>query len=419
MTDNSARFTRPPRWAPSLVALVLGFGGLAEPTRAATATARLRAAPLAADAEFGYASALDGNLVAIGAPGERGTAGAAYVYVCTLAGCAAPSRIAPSDTLAGDRFGAAIALSGDTLAVGTPGHSAGVVHVYTVVGGVPQLQARLDSPSAIADGRFGAALALQGERLVVGAEVAGSAWVYTRSAGAWGPPQPLLRMGGAPRDRYGAAVALSGDTLAVGAPLEATMGVPSSYARGAAYVFTLSGGVWQQQARLGAAGAANGDLFGLALSLAGDRLAVAAPAAQLLRGKVVLYERNAGTWQAVADLAAAAGVPGDRFGWSVALATDRLVVGAPLAAETCGGAVAFVRNAGAWTEVPRAFGQASQPGALQGWSVAASGAASLVAVPDLDAGGTAIAGQVAWYEPAAGAFGDGFEPGIEACLAAP
>jgi hypothetical protein len=394
----------------------LALAGLADPARAATAAARLRAAPLAADAEFGYATALAAGRAAIGAPGERGSAGAAYVYECAPAGCGAPLRFAPADTLPGDRFGAAIAVSGDTVAIGAPGHSAGVVHVYTVTGGVPLLQARIDSPVAFADGRFGSAVALEGNRLAVGAEVAGSAWVYARTGGVWGPPQQAMRLGGGPRDRYGAALALSGDTLAVGAPLEAAIGIASSYARGAAYVFTLSGGSWQQQARIGATGAANGDLFGLSLSLLGERLAVAAPAAQALRGTVALYDRSGALWQAVAELGAADGLAGDRFGWSLSLAPDRLVVGRPLAAETCGGAVQFEHVGGSWIESPQAFRAPSQRGALQGWSVATSGTNSLVALPDIDTGGAPIAGQAAWYDPAAGAFGDGFEAGIEACL---
>lgn len=394
----------------------VALGAWVDPALAATAAARLRATPLASDAEFGYATALAGTRAAIGAPGERGTAGAAYIQDCTPAGCGAPLRLAPADTLPGDRFGAAIALSGDTVAIGTPGHSAGVVHVYTLGSGAALLQARLVSPAAFAGGRFGSAVALEGNRLAVGAEVAGSAWVYTRTGGVWGPPQQVMRMGGGPRDRFGAALALSGDTLAVGAPLEAANGIASSYARGAAYVFIFSGGSWQQQARIGATAAANGDLFGLSLSLLGERLAIAAPAAQALRGVVSLYERNGALWQAVAELGAAGGLDGDRFGWSLSLAPDRLVVGQPLAAETCGGAVQFEKIGGTWIESPQAFRAPSQRGALQGWSVAASGTASLVALPDLDSGGAAISGQAAWYDPAAGAYGDGFEAGVEACL---
>ena len=92
------------------------------------------------------------------------------------------------------------------------------------------------------------------------------------------------------------------------------------------------------------------------------------------------------------------------------------MVGQPLAAETCGGAVQFEKVGGTWIESPQSFRAPSQRGALQGWSVAASGTASLVALPDLDSGGAAISGPAAWYDPAAGAYGDGFEAGVEACL---
>lgn len=394
-------------------------GGGAPAAHASTAAARLRPVPLAAEAEFGYSVALAAGRVVVGAPGERGAAGAAYAFACTAAGCAAPQRMAPADTVPGDRYGSAIAASADTVAVAAPGHSAGVVYVYVLVAGVPQLQARLDSPAAVAGGRFGSALALEGDRLAVGAEVAGSAWVYTRTAGVWGPPQMAMRLGGTPRDRYGAALALAGDTLVVGAPLEAASGVSSSYARGAAYVFVQNGGAWQQQARLSASGAADGDLFGLSLALLGDRVAVAAPAALGLRGRVSVFERSGANWQPVAELGPAAAVAGDRFGWSLALANDRIVAGSPLAAETCGASTQFLRSGAAWVESPPSRGTPMQPGALQGWAVAALGAATLVAMPDFNSGGAPIAGQVSWYEPAAGAYGDGFEPGIEACMPAP
>jgi hypothetical protein len=86
-------------------------------------------------------------------------------------------------------------------------------------------------------------------------------------------------------DSFGLSVALSGDTLAVGAYQEgssatgingdqANNGAPNS---GAVYVFTRTAGVWTQQAYLKASNTGAGDKFGYNVALAGDRLAVGAP----------------------------------------------------------------------------------------------------------------------------------------------
>jgi hypothetical protein len=48
-------------------------------------------------------------------------------------------------------------------------------------------------------------------------------------------------------DRFGSSVAIDGDTAIIGAAGEGDVG---SFGNGAAYVFTRSGGVWTEQAKL-------------------------------------------------------------------------------------------------------------------------------------------------------------------------
>jgi hypothetical protein len=82
---------------------------------------------------------------------------------------------------------------------------------------------------------------------------------------------------GAPGN-FGFSVALSGDTLAVGAVGETPdpdAGVPPQ--SGAVYVFQLSGTTWTMAAELQASNARLGDEFGWSLALAGDTLVVGAP----------------------------------------------------------------------------------------------------------------------------------------------
>jgi hypothetical protein len=100
----------------------------------------------------------------------------------------------------------------------------------------------------------------------------GSAYVFTRGGGVWTQQAKLTAADGAASDLFGYSLSLSGDTLAVGAYGDDDNGSAS----GSAYVFTRSGGVWTQQAKLTAGDGAASDYFGYSLSLSGDSLAVGA-----------------------------------------------------------------------------------------------------------------------------------------------
>ena len=137
---------------------------------------------------------------------------------------------------AGDSFGGAVALSGDTLAVGAVGKNS----------------ADNSKPDT------------------------GAVYVFTRDNNEEWRQQGFLRSFNADTgDLFGSAVALSGDTLAVGAVGENGAG-NSEPDTGAAYVFIRSNRVWRQQAILRAFNAEAGDLFGGALALSGDTLALGA-----------------------------------------------------------------------------------------------------------------------------------------------
>ena len=70
----------------------------------------------------------------------------------------------------------------------------------------------------------------------------GAAWVFTRSAGVWSQQGPKLTGGEEDNTEFGVLVALSadGNTALVG-------GWKDDGTKGAAWVFTRSGGVWSQQ----------------------------------------------------------------------------------------------------------------------------------------------------------------------------
>jgi hypothetical protein len=103
--------------------------------------------------------------------------------------------LAGSTTDAGDRFGSAVALSGDTLLVGAPYaglNERGEAYVFSRSNGAWIEQARLLAPPAIAldFDHFGASVAIEGDLAVVGAPEArandsGAAFVYRRVGTTW------------------------------------------------------------------------------------------------------------------------------------------------------------------------------------------------------------------------------------------
>jgi hypothetical protein len=165
--------------------------------------------------------------------------------------------------------------------------------------------------------------------------------------------------GPAPSDQFGRSVAVAGDTVVVGAWGEdsnstGVNSTPDDAApdAGAAYVFVRSAGVWTQEAYLKPAAAGTsqaGDLFGISVAVAGDTVVVGANNEDSSTtgvqagagttfnesasdaGAAYVFVRSAGVWTQEAYLKpAAVGTTqvNDRFGYSVAVAGDTVVVGA-------------------------------------------------------------------------------------------
>lgn len=333
--------------------------------------AKLTGSHASAADRAGSSLALAGDVAACGAPFDdpNGTdSGSAYVFERVGGVWAQAARIKAGDPAASDNFGAAVAVSGLTVAVASPfdddgGTNTGSVYVFDRVAGVWAQSVKLGSPDAAPSDYFGSAVALVGDLLVVGAQYddergsnAGAAYVLERVAGAWTHQIKLMASDGAANDNFGRAVATDGTTILIGAP---SRDVPPTDA-GAVYVFRKSGGVWTQAQRLTASDAAASDQFGLAVAVDGAHALVGAPGADVQgtsSGSAYFYERDAnGVWIEAARRLACGGNSSDQAGSSVALSGGRALVGAPTAdgaASSSGAAYLFARQLGAWVPVAR------------------------------------------------------------------
>lgn len=322
---------------------------------------------------FGRAIAISGDTVVIGASGDNSSstgvngavnenalkAGAAYIYIRSGNTWVQQAYLKASNTAAGDRFGSAVAISGNTVVIGAPekvGSSsavpkAGAAFVFVRTGTSWTQQAVLTSSNPLSYGQYGQAVAVSGDTVLVGQDSAypaepNFADVYLRAGVVWGR-QTTLQVASVPNETgFGRALALEGDTAVVGAwaedgPLVSGYRPPGE---GAAYVFTRIGATWSQQARLKASNPGALDYFGWSVAISGESLVVGAysengggtganpPSSEtgLNAGAAYVFARSGTSWSEQAYLKAANTGADDEFGRSVAIAGDRVIVGAPL-----------------------------------------------------------------------------------------
>lgn len=168
---------------------------------------------------------------------------------------------------------------------------------------------------------------------VGGSRNQGSVYFFTRSGTVWTQRRRIVADGGAADDRFGTAVALSGDTLVVGADYDT---VGTNTRQGSAYVFTPSGAGWAQRQQLTASDGAAGDRFGYSVALSADTLVVSAHDDKIgnneEQGSAYVFTRfgnNCNTcWVPQQKLTASDGAANDSFGLPVAISGDTVVVGA-------------------------------------------------------------------------------------------
>ncbi|MFN9028966.1 MAG: SdrD B-like domain-containing protein, partial [Betaproteobacteria bacterium] len=335
--------------------------------------------------EASAATGINGNQADNSAPGS----GAVYVYTRSGGTWVQQAYLKGSNSSSGSVFGNDLALSddGSTLAVGAAGEGSGAVYVYTRSGSTWSQQAYVKASNADFGDRFGRAVALSGDgsTLAVGAYMedsaatgingnqadnsaidSGAVYVYTRSGSTWNQQAYVKASNTDAYDYFGYTVALSADgsTLAVGAYMEdsAATGINGNQANnsaessGAVYVYARSGSTWSQQAYVKASNTEAGDFFSVAVALSadGNTLAVGAmlehSAATGINGNqannsagssgaVYVYARSGSTWNQQAYVKASNTDAYDYFGYAVALSADgsTLAVGAASEASAATG----------------------------------------------------------------------------------
>jgi hypothetical protein len=194
----------------------------------------------------------------------------------------------------------------------------------------------------------------------------------------------------APGNRFGTAISSDGTLLVIGSPQE---NIGSANARGAAYVFELVDARYEQRAQLVASDGAAGDQFGAAVAIAGNRIVIGAPEEDnnggTGAGAAYVFQRNGQNWTQQQKLLAPDGATGDAFGYAVAISGNNLVIGAPFdnlegSLVNAGSAHWFGEQANNWQYRQRVIDSVAVDNSHFGRSMALSNTVLAIGAPDFN-----------------------------------
>ena len=215
--------------------------------------------------------------------------------------------------------------------------------------------AALVLPSDIAfNAGYGQHLAMDGDTLLAGSlwggDDVGKVHSFRWNGSAW-IEESLIRPASLDvSDRFGATIVIQGDTAAITAIGD---GLHTGDEEGSVYIFQRSGSAWTEVTRLVSPTPTFYGRFGDSLALDGNTLLVGAPGENALRGIAYVYDRDpiTGAWQQSGQLTAPSPGVEDGFGDAVALGGTLAVVAAPTrdaGAQDSGTVYAFRRSGSAW-----------------------------------------------------------------------
>ncbi len=208
--------------------------------------------------------------------------------------------------------------------------------------------------------------------------------------------------------QFGNAVALSGNTMVVGARFDST----TVSQAGAAYVYVLNGGTWTQQAVLLANDGAVADKFGYSVAISENTIVVGAfnddsPLSNA--GSAYVFVRSGTNWTFQQKLTASDAAADDQFGVAVAIGGPTVFVGANFSDQPsnsdAGAVYRFTQSGTVWTQVQKLIPVGGVIlGDHFGESLAVSGSKLVVGSPGADIPFTAAGSVYVFVEGGGGVY---------------
>jgi hypothetical protein len=354
---------------------------------------------------FGYTVAVSGDtavVVAIRTVSPPGISeqGQAFIYTVGARGWSPTPVATLKAPAASGQFGTVVALSDSTLVISDPNTTPESVYVYAKgAEGWPTTPNVIETdpegyPGDRLNDSFGQSLAISGDTLMIGSASVddngdGVVYEYTAGSGGW-PTTPTLTMtdpGASPSNRindgFGDSVALSGTTAMIGADGSFGDGQPL------VYEFTEGSGGWPASPTVTLpAPQSSDDCFGRThISISGTTALIAGCLNQY-KGAVYAYAETAAGWQQKPVAAFNDPAPKGRnnyFGSALEVSDGRAVIGASGTDDYRGRAYVYAMDDnGSWNTTP-VFVLNDRPSGKEysfGFAVGLSGSTAVIGAPE-------------------------------------
>ncbi len=332
--------------ATALVVSCKNSSGGSDTSGCGTRGCKLTAPDAGPEDTFGFAIAIEGDVLVVGGMSDETAedAGAAYIFDWDGSSWVFEQRIEAGDARGGDLFGASVAISGDVILVGAPGEDLdnnagngggnGAVYVFRHDGTTWSQERKIFASDYTASDAFGITVAVDGDVAVIGSYLdddngndSGSVYIYRHSTGtSWPEEQKINPASAAAFDRFGYSVDLEDTVIVVGAYRDDNNGGQS----GSAFVFRYGGATWTEEQILLASDGAPGDEFGISVDLSDDAIVVGShldDAGEEDSGSAYVFRYSGATWNQEQKLVPADPGAFDSFGIHVTVDDDLVVVG--------------------------------------------------------------------------------------------
>lgn len=264
-------------------------------------------------------------------------------------------KLTPVDREDHGGFGISVSISEDFAIVGAPGESrgyecrgCGAAYFYQLKDGSWEMH-KITAPDEQGRDEFGWSVSIFGNRAIIGSpriEGPGAAYIFHLEAGKWVKKAKLTASEPRFLDEFGHSVSISEDV--------AIVGDPSSGDGGAVYFFHLINGKWVEKQKLKTPDVQDSGRFGYSLSISGDTVIVGAHLKYSENGDpnnnsdgagaAYIYQQEDRNWVLKAELIASDSQPHLHFGYSVSVDGNRAAV------SGVGKAYIFENERGEWIE---------------------------------------------------------------------
>jgi len=282
--------------------------------------------------EFGLSVGLHGDTAVIGSRSDKigdSYRGVGYVFERQGTVWKESQMLRPTEWAVGDKVGSSVAIHADTIILGANGDNGkrGAAYVFRRHGdNTWWQQQKLVAPERKTKGHFARDIDIGPEYMIVGADGMNKVYIFSFNGTKWVHEAELSAASAVnetKKKKFGYGVAIDEGNVIVGA-------FRDDFGVGSAYIFSqMRNGTWVQTAKLSPSDGKTGDEFGRQVLIKEDTAFIGSrhhddngPKS----GSVYIFQKVGDSWQEKTKLKPADGVEGDEFGNGIAISNDILAV---------------------------------------------------------------------------------------------